>query len=84
LATSCTFAEARATAVSAMISTMGEPSPLATDRRIKLSNTMSISSGTCAIICQFVIMKPVNYLQQVDYHGITDFREGHIKIIFFN
>jgi hypothetical protein len=61
-ATSCTFAEARATAVSAMISTMGVPSPLVIDRCMKLSNTMSISSGTCVMISQFVIIKPANYL----------------------
>lgn len=45
-ATSCTFADAKATAVSANISTTGEPTPFSPDLFKKLSNTMSISSGT--------------------------------------
>lgn len=47
LATKGTFADARATAVSAIISTIGEPNPDFTDLCIKLSRTISINSGTC-------------------------------------
>lgn len=46
LATNCTFADAKATAVSAIISTIGEPRPELTDLWMKLSSTMSINSGT--------------------------------------
>lgn len=46
-ATNGTFADAKATAVSAIISTIGDPSPNFTDLCMKLSSTMSISSGTC-------------------------------------
>lgn len=49
LATKGTLADASATAVSAIISTIGEPNPDFTDLWMKLSNTMSISSGTCPI-----------------------------------
>lgn len=49
LATSCTFADAKATEVSAIISTIGEPKPNCTERCMKLSKTMSINSGTCPI-----------------------------------
>lgn len=46
LATDATFAEARATAVSAMISAWPDPNPPVTERLIKESSTMSISSDT--------------------------------------
>jgi hypothetical protein len=47
LATSCTLAAARATAVSAMTSALKDPNPAVTERLMKLSSTMSINSGTC-------------------------------------
>ena len=45
-ATSWTLADAKATAVSAMISAWAEPKPPVTDRLMKLSRIMSISSET--------------------------------------
>lgn len=47
LATEATLADAKATAVSAMISAWPEPKPPVTDRLIKESSTMSINSDTC-------------------------------------
>lgn len=49
LATNWTLADAKATAVSAIISTIGDPSPELTDLWMKLSNTISINSGTWPI-----------------------------------
>lgn len=57
LETSWTLAEARATAVSARTSTTGFVKPPSLERLMKLSSTMSISSGTCRQIRRFRLVK---------------------------